>query len=195
MTLENYAHRDRIWLKTVLQLRYETTPDQLRYVIAELRKLLIAHPKVAPEPSRVRFIGFGEYSLNVEIYAYVLTSDHQEYLAILEDINLRIMTLIEQAGAQFAFPSAIEYQAADQTSDPALVKSAESTVAKWRRDGKLPFPDYDWRDKSDMSGTLEYPPDGSILAEQMRTPFEAVQEQATGKPQPEPGLAATPARS
>ena len=180
MTLENYAHRDRIWLKTVLQLRYETTPDQLRYVIAELRKLLIAHPKVAPEPSRVRFIGFGEYSLNVEVYAYVLTPDYQEYLAILEDINLHIMTLIEQAGAQFAFPSSVEYQASDQKSDPSLVKSAESVVAKWRSDGKLPFPDYDWRDKSDMSGKLDYPPEGSVLTEHMKTPFD---------PAPEPDVA------
>ena len=181
MTLENYAHRDRIWLKSVLQLRYETTPDQLRYVIAELRKLLIAHPKVAPEPSRVRFIGFGEYSLDVEIYAYVLTSDYQEYLAVLEDINLRIMTLIEQAGAQFAFPSAVEYQANDQKSDPSLVKSAESAVAKWRSEGKLPFPDYDWRDKSGISGTLDYPPEGSILTEQMKTPFAQPPQQARGK--------------
>lgn len=193
MTLENYAHRDRIWLQTVLQLRYETTPDQLRYVIAELRKLLIAHPKVAPDPSRVRFIGFGEYSLNVEIYAYVLTSDYQEYLAILEDINLRVMSLIEQAGAQFAFPSAIEYQAHELKSDPALVKSAELAVAKWRSDGKLPFPDYDWRDKSDMSGTIEYPPGGSILAEQMRTPFTEAPDKPTGKTQAEPGSAAAPA--
>jgi MscS family membrane protein len=181
MTLENYAHRDRIWLKSVLQLRYETTPDQLRYVIAELRKLLIAHPKVSPEPSRVRFIGFGEYSLDIEIYAYVLTSDHQEYLAIVEDINFRIMTLIEQAGAQFAFPSAIEYQANDQKSDPTLVKLAESRVAKWRSEGKLPFPDYDWREKSDISGTLEYPPEGSMLTEQMKTPFVQPPQQAKGK--------------
>ena len=161
-------------------MRYETTPDQLRYVIAELRKLLIAHPKVAPEPSRVRFIGFGEYSLNVEVYAYVLTPDYQEYLAILEDINLHIMTLIEQAGAQFAFPSSVEYQASDQKSDPSLVKSAESVVAKWRSDGKLPFPDYDWRDKSDMSGKLDYPPEGSVLTEHMKTPFD---------PAPEPDVA------
>ena len=176
MTLENYAHRDRIRLKTVLQLRYETTPDQLRYVIAELRKLLIAHPKVAPEPSRVRFIGFGEYSLNIEVYGYVLTSDYSEYMAILEDINLHIMTLIEQAGAQFAFPSSVEYQASDQKSDPSLVKSAESAVAKWRSDGKLPFPDFDWRDKSEMSGKLEYPPEGSILSEELKTPSGQVPE-------------------
>lgn len=181
MTLENYAHRDRIWLKTVLQLRYETTPDQLRYVIAELRKLLIAHPKVAPEPSRVRFIGFGEYSLDVEVYAYVMTSDYHEYLAILEDINLHIMTLIEQAGAQFAFPSSVEYQANDQKSDPSLVKSAEAAVAKWRSDGKLPFPDFDWRDKSEMSGKLDYPPEGSILTEQMRTPFDTAPERSMTK--------------
>jgi MscS family membrane protein len=45
MKLDNFAARDQRLLKTVLGLRYETTPEQLRYVLAELRKLLLGHPK------------------------------------------------------------------------------------------------------------------------------------------------------
>ena len=71
MKLDNFAARDIRLLKTILQLRYETTPDQLRYVLAELRKLLLGHPKVTPAPARVRFVGYGAYSLDLEIFAYL----------------------------------------------------------------------------------------------------------------------------
>jgi hypothetical protein len=62
------------------QLRYETTPDQLRFVLTILRELLLAHPRIAPEPARARFIGFGEHSLDLEVFAYVETTDWSEYL-------------------------------------------------------------------------------------------------------------------
>jgi hypothetical protein len=38
--------RDKIWFHPTIQLRYETSADQLRYVLAEIRQLLYAHPKV-----------------------------------------------------------------------------------------------------------------------------------------------------
>ncbi len=43
MKLENFAKRDRIRFHTVLGLRYETTPDQLRHVLVEIRRLLLSH--------------------------------------------------------------------------------------------------------------------------------------------------------
>jgi hypothetical protein len=58
-------------MKVVLQLRYETTPEQMRYVLAKLRELLLAHPMVTPEPARVRFVGYGTYSKDVEVFAYL----------------------------------------------------------------------------------------------------------------------------
>jgi small-conductance mechanosensitive channel len=170
MQLENYAQRDQIFLKDTLQLRYETTPDQLRLVLVELRKLLLAHPKVAPEPMRVRFVAFGAHSLDIELFAYVRTQDHSEFLAIREDIYLRIMSLIEELGVQFAFPSAVHYHAQDTKSDPELAKRASETVKAWRETDSLPFPDFDWRDKAELSGKLDYPPLGSKLAEVMRDP-------------------------
>ena len=46
MSLENFTQRDRIRFRHMIGLRYETTADQLRYVLAEIRQLLYEHSKV-----------------------------------------------------------------------------------------------------------------------------------------------------
>ncbi|KXF76642.1 hypothetical protein ATN84_11375 [Paramesorhizobium deserti] len=164
MQIENYARRDRIRFITTLQLRYETTADQLRYVLAQLRELLIAHPRVVEDPCRVRFVSFGEYSLDVEIFTYIKTSDHSEFLAIREDILLRIIKIMDDAGVQFAFPSAVEYRSEDLPIDEEKRKEAEERVVAWRTEQKLPFPDFSVAEKQGMTDTLSYPPEDSILA-------------------------------
>lgn len=161
LQLENYARRDRMRFATTLQLRYETTPDQLRFVLAELRKLLIAHPMVLPEPMRVRFSGFGAHSLDIEIFAYITSGDMDEYTAAREDVLLRIMAMVSEAGAQFAFPSIVQYQANDTPPDPQRTAHAEAAVADWRADETLPFPDFEWQTKAELSNTLDWPPTGS----------------------------------
>ena len=52
MQLDNFAARDERLFKTVLNLRYETTPDQIRYILIQLRQLLLGHPMVSKEPAR-----------------------------------------------------------------------------------------------------------------------------------------------
>ena len=61
MNLENFTLRDKIWFHHTLSLRYETTPEQLRYILAEIRRMLHGHPQVESTSARVRFIGFGEF--------------------------------------------------------------------------------------------------------------------------------------
>jgi MscS family membrane protein len=145
MELENLNLRDQMLLRTTLGLRYETTAEQLRGVLAELYELLRAHPKVAKEPLWVRFAGFGAYSLDVEIFAYIDSRARPEFLAIREEIFLRVMDLIDAAGTGFAFPSETHYLA----QDPGL-KAAQggrpprATAALWRsRDLSPPAPDAD----------------------------------------------------
>jgi MscS family membrane protein len=161
LQLENFAHRDRMHFATTLQLRYETTPDQLRFVLTELRKLLIAHPMVLPDPLRVRFTGFGAHSLDIEIFAYITTGEMDEYMAAREDVLLRIMALVDEAGAQFAFPSIVQYRAEDTSPDPQRAAKAEAAVAEWRADDNLPFPDFEWQTKAELSNSLDWPPIGS----------------------------------
>jgi small-conductance mechanosensitive channel len=162
MELENFSRRDRFYFATTLQLRYETTPDQMRYVLVELRKLLIAHPMVVPEPMRVRFKELGAHSLDIELYCYILSPDSDVYAAAREDLLLRIMSTVEEAGAQFAFPSIVSYAAQDVAPDTSRVHEIEAKVEKWRVTETLPFPDFEWQTKAELSGTLDYPPLGSV---------------------------------
>ena len=71
--LENFAAREKILYHPKIGLRLDTTPDQVRYVLIEVRTLLYAHPKVDPTPARIRFVGFGMYALELEVFAYILT--------------------------------------------------------------------------------------------------------------------------
>lgn len=109
MQIENYAKRDRILLDTTVKLRYETSPDQLRSLLQELRKLLLSHPEVSEDSLRVRFVGFGARSLDIEILAYILSNDYSQFVEIREDIYLRIMQVVEAAGTKLADPSVVSY--------------------------------------------------------------------------------------
>jgi MscS family membrane protein len=118
----NFSRRDSILLQTTVQLVYETTPDQMRLVLSRLRDLLIEHPKISPDPARVRFIGYGESSLDVEIFAYVMTRDFNEFLEIQEDVNLHIKDIVEDSGSGFAFPSRTLYVTQPEDPEPSIPK-------------------------------------------------------------------------
>jgi MscS family membrane protein len=161
MKLDNFAVRDLRLLNTTLGLRYETTPDQLRYVLAELRKLLLGHPKVTPAPARVRFVGYGAYSLDLEIFAYLRCQDQDAFLAIQEDIFLRIAEIVTEAGTGFAFPSQTTYFRRDGGVDAERGREAEAKVEDWREHDRLPFPEFDPALRPKMEDTLDYPPMGA----------------------------------
>ena len=159
--LDNYSLRTSRLLRTVLQLRYETTTDQMRFVLARLRRLLIGHPMVTPEPARVRLVGFGDFSKDVEVFAYLRCSDQDEFLAIREDILLQIEGIIEEAGTGFAFPSSTTYVARDNGVDMEKTSQAEAAVEEWRTGNQLPFPDFPPDFRGEMEDSLPYPPEGS----------------------------------
>ncbi len=161
MQIENFTRRDRIWLHPILGIRYETTPDQLRFLLVELKKMLVAHPRVSPEPARVRFVEFGDYSLNLEIFAYVRTSDFDEFLSIKEDIYLRIMDIVARSGTGFAFPSQTLYMSSDSGLPDDRVAAAEASVRSWREAKSMPLPWMPLPVQRELAGTLDFPPEGS----------------------------------
>ena len=168
MSLENFTMRDKIWFHHTLNLRYETTADQLRYILAEIRKMLYEHPKIESPSARVRFIGMGDSSLKLEVFAYVWETDYEAFLPIQEDLLLRIMDIIETSGSGFAFPSQTTYHAGDAGLDPAKSQKAIETVRQWREQGKLPFPDFSPETISEMDSKIEYPPKDSALRDKRK---------------------------
>lgn len=165
ISVENFTLRDRFLLRHTLNLRYETTADQLRYLLAQLRELLYQHPRVDSSTVRVRFIGLGQSSLDVEIFTYVLETTYEQYLAVQEDLLLRIMDLVESVGSGFAFPSQTLYMTKGGGLDEKRRQEAADAVQRWREQGQLPFPDQAPERVSQLDGTLDYPPKGSVQSE------------------------------
>jgi MscS family membrane protein len=161
MQLDNFAMRDQRLLRTRLQLRYETTPEQMRYVLAKLRELLLGHPMVTPDPARVRFVGYGAYSKDVEVFAYLHCQEQNDFLAIQEDVLLRVEDIINEAGTGFAFPSQTAYLTPDTGLDAERGAEAEAQVEGWRGSGTLPFPDFENQEREQLEDILDYPPQGS----------------------------------
>lgn len=163
MNVDNLTRRDKILFKTGFGLRYETSADQLRYVLAEIRRMLYEHPKIEVASARVRFIGFGLNSLDLEIFSYVLTRDMAEFTGIREDILFRVMSIVDQAGSAFALPSSTTYASADRGLDKQKSEAAARQVQHWRDEKQLPFPDFTAPEISSFRGTIEYPPPDSSL--------------------------------
>jgi len=162
MKLINWTRCDMRLILTEIGLRYETEPDQLRHVLARLREMLFAHPEIDRSTVRVRFVGYGAHSLDVQIRAYALTPDWNEFLAIREDVFLRVNKIVAESGTSFAFPSQTLYLGRDSGLDEKLSDAAKEQVAGWRGTGSLPFPNPAAARIDELEGTLDFPPDGSV---------------------------------
>jgi MscS family membrane protein len=111
--LVNLTRRDRMLMSTTLGLRYETTPEQLRRVLDGFQEMLLGDPRVDSDTAHVRVTGFGPAALEVALFAYVLTPDWNKFLEIQEDLIVRIMKIVNEAGTGLALPSTIVYRARD----------------------------------------------------------------------------------
>ena len=104
MNIETLSARDKFWLHHVVSLRYQTTAAQMRLVIDALRSLR-ADWRVEGNFVRVRFFRLGSFSLDIEVVAYIFTSDWDNFLEVQQQLLLRIMEIVEQAGTGIALPS------------------------------------------------------------------------------------------
>jgi MscS family membrane protein len=111
VSLETISARDKFWFHHVVGLVYETTPAQLHEVTDGIRALLANHPLVDVSSVRVRFIRLGAFSLDVDVFAYLLARDWNHFLEIQEELLFGITDVVSRAGTSIAFPSQTTYVA------------------------------------------------------------------------------------
>jgi len=160
MQLNNFEKRDMILWKTKLELRRETTTEQLRCVVAKFREMLISHPKVSPGPARVSLAGLGPYSLDLDVFVYMRTPNIDEYFRILQDVLFRMMEILDEAGTGFAVPVRMNWEPGTGLHTDRT-QIAEAQVEKWRAEGRLPFPEIGKEERRRVEDILDYPPEGS----------------------------------
>ena len=139
MPLVSLAKRDQMLIQSTIGVRYETSPEQLRYLLTKIREMLLGHPRIHPDLVRVRFVGFGVSSLDIELFAYVRTTKWPDFLDVREEVFLRAMEIVNESGTGFAFPSQTLYLGRDSGLDPKRTEKAEAQVRQWSDESRRPI--------------------------------------------------------
>ncbi|HJQ75235.1 MAG TPA: mechanosensitive ion channel family protein [Gaiellaceae bacterium] len=94
LALENLSRRDRIPIRATLTLPQGTTPERVRTVLGALRDMARRTPKVEERSARARFMRMGSQALEIELFAYVLTDDWDEFVDIREQVLLGALDVV-----------------------------------------------------------------------------------------------------
>jgi MscS family membrane protein len=109
--IENRSRRDKFLFHPTLGLVYETTAAQMRTVLESVRARLESDARVEKGTMRARFVRLNAFSLDVEVFAYLLVPDFAASLAVQEELLLALLDAVEKAGTSLAFPSQTTYVA------------------------------------------------------------------------------------
>ncbi len=139
--IENLSARERLLFNPILGVVYGTSADQLAYILDEIKRLLLGHPRVGRDGLRVRLQDLAASALEIEVACWIETRQFHEYTRVVEELNFGFLRIVEQAGTSFAFPSQTLYLARGSGIDAARAAEAALEVARRRERGELCVPE------------------------------------------------------
>lgn len=101
----NWSLMKKRRIKYNIGVTYSATSKQIEKCVKELKEMLNNHPDIHPDTIFVYFNEFGESSFDIFMYFFTITTNWKKYLEVRQDVNLKIMKIIEDNGMSFAFPS------------------------------------------------------------------------------------------
>ena len=103
--LTNWTRMKKRQITFRLGVTYTTPRKKLQSIITRIKELLDNHPEIHPDTIFVRFDQFNDSSLDIFLYFFTKTTVWAEFLQVKEDINFKIMEILEEEGVSVAFPS------------------------------------------------------------------------------------------
>jgi MscS family membrane protein len=105
MRTENFAERDRIRMYALLGVEYTTSPAKLRAVRDALEAALRAHPGIWQERVVVRLREFAAYAINIEVMAWFVTTEIDDFRAAREAMLLQFLEVLAAHDVRLAYPT------------------------------------------------------------------------------------------
>jgi len=101
----NWSRMGKRRIKMNIGLTYSTSALQMQNIVQDLRSMLQTHKEIHQETIFIYFTDFQDSSLGIFCYFFTKTTNWGEYMRVREDVNLKIMQIVENHQASFAFPS------------------------------------------------------------------------------------------
>lgn len=103
-TLDNLSMRTFRRVSFNIGVTYDTNEEQIKNIVSDIQALVDEHPNTNQD-GEVHFMEFGASSLDIMVLYYIDTMDWGVFLKIKEEINFKIMGIVQKHGADFAFPT------------------------------------------------------------------------------------------
>ena len=110
-------------IEQVIGINYDATPEQLRFIVEDIRQCILAEAAVDTNSVMVFFRDLSASSLDLWIVYVAQGPDFQQSLALKQRVNLEIMRLVAARGLTFAFPSSVMHLDGPIAKQIAAVKS------------------------------------------------------------------------
>ncbi|WP_324673693.1 mechanosensitive ion channel family protein [Hymenobacter sp. GOD-10R] len=99
--LDNLSLRTARRVSFTLALNHTTTSEQLRHIIADGQRVIQEHALVTAEV-QIKFAALTPAAKEVTVQYFVETTSYDEYLNVKEELNYRLVEVVEQHGGTFA---------------------------------------------------------------------------------------------
>lgn len=103
--IDNFGMRKYRRLKTVLNLTYSTSPEQMEAFVEGIKAIVTANKNFRQDFYEVHFNSFGAHSLDVLVYVFFDVADWSTELQQRHNFLLEVLRLSKEVGVEFAFPT------------------------------------------------------------------------------------------
>jgi MscS family membrane protein len=104
-TVENHSLMPKRRIKFTLGVTYQSSVAQVEGLVAAIEDYLKGNPDIDQEFMLVKFTDFNDSSLDIFVYCFTVTTDWTKHLSVKQDVNLKIMSLVEEMGMGIAYPT------------------------------------------------------------------------------------------
>lgn len=122
-TVENHSLMPKRRIKLTVGVTYDASPDQMRELVQKIEEFLQGNGDIHQEFIMVKFTDMGASSLDILIYCFTVTTDWVKHLQVRQDVQLRVMDLVEGMGLSIAFPTQTVHLI-DESQEPPVIENA-----------------------------------------------------------------------
>jgi MscS family membrane protein len=103
--IDNLGMREFRRLKTILNLTYDTSPEQMEAFVEGIKAIVKANSNFRQDYYEIHFHAFGAHSLDVLVYVFFSVPDWSTELQQRHNFLLEILRLAKALQVEFAFPT------------------------------------------------------------------------------------------
>ncbi len=105
ISVENPSRMTFRRIYETIGVRYDDA-DQVKEIVERVKRMLQAHPEIATDQTLiVNFNAFAPSSLDFFVYTFTKTTNWVKFHEVKQDVLLKILTIIDEQGAEIAFPT------------------------------------------------------------------------------------------